>query len=89
MITREALRVLVNNLVFADRVERQYDDQFGKSGAKIGNILNIRKPPRFVRTDGQGLQLQDVTETSTPLGANHPGAASVYVLIPGSGTQHR
>ena len=67
MITREALRVLVNNLVFTNRVERQYDDQFGKAGAKIGNVLNIRKPPRFTRTDGQGLQLQDVTETSVPL----------------------
>ncbi len=67
MITREALRVLVNNLVFADHVERQYDDYYAKSGAKIGNVLNIRKPPRFIRTDGQGLQLQDVTETSVPL----------------------
>ena len=67
MITREALRVLVNNLVFTNHVERQYDDQYGKVGAKIGNVLNIRKPPRFVRTDGQGLQLQDVTETSVPL----------------------
>lgn len=67
MITREALRVLVNNLVFTNQVERQYDDQFAKVGAKIGNVLNIRKPPRFVRTDGQGLQLQDVTETSVPL----------------------
>jgi hypothetical protein len=67
MITREALRVLVNNLVFANHVERQYDDYYGKTGAKIGNVLNIRKPPRFIRTDGQGLQLQDVTETSVPL----------------------
>ena len=67
MITREALRVLVNNLVAANHVERQYDDYYGKTGAKIGNVLNIRKPPRFVRTDGQGLQLQDVTETSVPL----------------------
>jgi len=67
MITREALRVLVNNLVAANHVERQYDDYFGKTGAKIGNTLNIRKPPRFVRTDGQGLQLQDVTETSVPV----------------------
>jgi hypothetical protein len=67
MITREMLRVLVNNLVFADKIDRQYDDQFAKTGAKIGNTLNIRKPARFVRTDGQGLQLQDVTETTVPL----------------------
>lgn len=67
MITREALRVLVNNLVFTGKVSREYEDQFAKTGAKIGTVLNIRKPPRFVRTDGQGLQLQDVTETSVPL----------------------
>ena len=67
MITREVLRVLVNNLVAASHVERQYDDYYGKVGAKIGNVLNVRKPPRFIRTDGQGLQLQDVTETSVPV----------------------
>lgn len=67
MITREQLRVLVNNLIFTGRVSREYEDQFAKSGAKIGTTLNIRKPPRFIRTDGQGLQLQDVTETSVPL----------------------
>src|SRR6185437_8879948 len=67
MITREMLRVLVNNLVFADKIDRQYDDAFAKTGAKVGNTLNIRKPVRFVRTDGQGLQLQDATETSVPL----------------------
>lgn len=67
MITRESLRVLVNDLGFAKGVNREYDDQFGKAGAKIGNTLNVRKPPRYVRTDGQGLQLQDVNETSVPV----------------------
>lgn len=67
MITREAARVLVNNLVFTDRISREYKSEFAKTGAKIGNVVNVRKPPRFVRTDGQGLQLQDVTETSVPV----------------------
>ena len=67
MITREGLMVLENNLGFTRGVDRQYDDQFAKSGAKIGSVLNIRKPVRFTNTQGQGLQLQDLTETSVPL----------------------
>ena len=42
MITREALMVLTNNLVFTKGVTRTYDDQFARSGAKIGDVLNIR-----------------------------------------------
>lgn len=67
MITRESLRILENNLTFTKFVRRDYDDQFAVAGAKIGNVINIRKPPRFVVTSGQGLQLQDVVETSVPL----------------------
>lgn len=36
-------------------------------GAKIGTVLNIRKPPRFVVTNGPGLSIQDITETQVPL----------------------
>ena len=67
MITRRMLMTLENNLVTTKYVTREYDDQFAVAGAKIGNVLNVRKPPRFVRTDGQALQLQDVTETSVPV----------------------
>lgn len=67
MITRKALAVLENNLVTTKQINREYDKSYAVAGAKIGNVLNIRKPPRFIRTDGQNLQLQDVTETSVPL----------------------
>lgn len=70
MITREALRVLENNLVFTKYVRRDFDDSFGKAGAKIGTVLNIRKPPRYVGRVGQGLQIEDATETSVPLALN-------------------
>ncbi|MEI9890931.1 MAG: hypothetical protein WDN45_10460 [Caulobacteraceae bacterium] len=36
-ITREALRVLHNKLTFIGAINRQYDDSFAKSGAKIGD----------------------------------------------------
>ena len=67
MITEEALMVLENNLTFTKQVTREYDDRFGVSGAKIGTVLNIRLPVQYVYSQGQGLQLQDVTETSVPL----------------------
>lgn len=70
MITREALRILENNLTFTKYVRRDFDDSFGVAGAKIGTVLNIRKPPRYVGRVGQGLQIEDATETSVPLTLN-------------------
>lgn len=67
MITNEALFVLRNNLTFTKRINRQFDASFGVDGAKIGTVLNIRKPARFIVTDGPGLQIQDITESSVPL----------------------
>ena len=70
MVTREALRLLVNNLVFASKVNREYDDRFAQDGAKIGEVLNIRLPVRYVNTMGQGIQIQDATEESVPVAMN-------------------
>ncbi len=67
MITKEALRVLKNELGMAKNVNRQYDDQFAKSGAKIGSVINIRKPVRYTVTDGASLDLQNVTDQSVAL----------------------
>lgn len=67
MITRESLRVLENNLTFAKGVNRQFDDKFGVSGAKIGDTLNIRKPARYVGRSGRTLATEDITETSVAL----------------------
>jgi len=67
MITREALRVLENNLKFFRGVRKDFDDSFGRTGAKIGTVLNIRKPPRYVGRRGQALQIEDATETFVPL----------------------
>jgi hypothetical protein len=67
MITREALRVLVNNLSFTKGVNRQYDDQFAVKGAKIGSTLNIRKPARYVGRTGPTINIESQTETYVPL----------------------
>lgn len=67
MITREALRILENNLAFTKRINRQYDDKFAVEGAKIGYVVNARKPVRYVVATGQALSLQDATETQVPV----------------------
>ncbi len=59
--------ILVNELNATKHFSREYDDRFGQEGAKIGNTLNLRKPPRFLSSLGQALQLEDATETSVPL----------------------
>lgn len=67
MITKETTRVLKNNLGFAKSVNRQYDDSFAQSGAKIGSVINVRKPVRFAVTTGPALSIQDVQDQSVAL----------------------
>jgi hypothetical protein len=67
MITNEALMVLENELTFSSEVDRNYDDQFAVSGAKIGATLNVRRPGRFVGTTGPALNVEDFNETSVPV----------------------
>jgi hypothetical protein len=67
MITKEALMILENNLVFVKRIRRDFDDKYGIAGAKIGTVLNVRKPPRYIGRLGQALQLEDAIETSVPV----------------------
>lgn len=70
MITREALRLLENNLVLVGKVNRQYDDSFAVEGAKIGSTLRIRKPERVLVSDGATLVQNDITQQNTTLTVN-------------------
>lgn len=67
MVMRESLRILKNNLTFTRMVNRDYDDQFARSGAKVGRVVNARKPVRFTQTTGEGIQLQDIIEDTVPI----------------------
>ena len=66
-VTREALRVLHQKLNFIGNINRQYDDSFAKSGAKIGDSLKVRLPNQYVVRAGATLSAQDTAETSTTL----------------------
>ncbi|MGE3681957.1 MAG: P22 phage major capsid protein family protein [Bdellovibrionales bacterium] len=67
IIVKESLRELKNQLVFTKSVNRQYDNQFAQSGAKVGDTINIRKPSRYTVTDGATLEIQDSKDQSIPL----------------------
>lgn len=66
-ITNESLMILENELVFTDKVNRDYDDRFAVDGAKIGYTVNARKPARFKGTMGPGLNVEDFVESSIPV----------------------
>jgi hypothetical protein len=66
-VTREALRVLHQKLNFIGSINRQYDDSFAQSGAKIGESLKIRMPNQYTVRTGKTINAQDTEETSQTL----------------------
>lgn len=70
MIAREALFQLKNNCVMANLVHRAYEKEW-QGGVKPGSTISIRKPVKFVATDGATLTKQDVSESSLSMVANN------------------
>ena len=65
MITREALRIAHEKSQFIGTVDRQYDDAYAKTGAKIGSALRVRKPNQYTRTTGSRvMDVQDQLESN-------------------------
>ena len=67
MITNEVQRIAHEKLTFIGTINRQFDESFGNSGAKIGNALRIRLPDQYSVTTGRAITVQDSTEQSTTL----------------------
>lgn len=66
-VTREALRILHQKINFIGSIDRQYDDSYAKTGAKIGDSLKIRLPNEYTVRSGAVLSVQDTSEISTTL----------------------
>lgn len=65
MVTREALRIAHESCSFIGTVDRQYDDSFNKSGAKIGSTLRVREPNQYTRRQGSRvMDVQDQNEST-------------------------
>jgi len=66
-VTRGALVILHNNLRFSRTINKQYDEQFAKEGAKIGTTLKVRLPNQYTVSTGTALSAQDTSEISATL----------------------
>jgi hypothetical protein len=67
IITREAARVLHQEGTFLKNVNREYRDEFAKSGAKAGDTINMRLPSKYTVRTSATFAGQDHFERSTPL----------------------
>jgi len=66
-ITNEAVRLFTQTNAFLRTVSRQYDDQFARSGAKIGSTLRVRLPNDYTVTTGPSITPQGTNEQNTTL----------------------
>lgn len=62
IIAKEALMQLENNMVMGGLVHREYKNEF----VKVGDSVSVRKPVKFVASDGAARVNQDVQEATTP-----------------------
>ena len=63
MVTAEAARTLHSNTAFLKNVNKEYDPEYAKTGAKIGDVLRVRKPPKYTVRTGRVMSVQNATET--------------------------
>jgi len=68
MVTREALRVAHESCQFIKTTDLQYDENYAKTGGKIGSALRVRKPNQYTRTTGSRIMdVQDQTEATSTI----------------------
>lgn len=66
-ITRKAQMILHSKLSFISNIDKQYDDSFAQSGAKIGDTLRVRLPAEYTVRSGISMSAQDHIESSVNL----------------------
>ena len=68
MITREAQRLAQEKSQFIKTTDLQYDENYAKTGAKIGSVLRVREPNQYLRRQGSRvMDVQDQAESSLNL----------------------
>lgn len=73
MITDKALEILHQKSNFIGNIITEYDDEFAKDGAKIGNTLRIRQPIQYGTGTGATMATTgaaDTTQSQTTLTVN-------------------
>lgn len=77
IVAKETLAILKNNLSFASRVNRNWEDEFPSNMARgyaPGATINIRKPSRYTYRAGRVAVPQASVETTVPLTLSQGGA---------------
>lgn len=64
MVANEALSIAHEQSALLSTVDRQYDDSFAKTGAKIGDTLRVRNPVKFKTSTGNAMDVKDITEAT-------------------------
>src|SRR5690348_10869358 len=65
MVAKEALRIAHEKATFISTINRDYDDSFAKTGAKIGSTLRVRDPNQYTRRQGSRvMDVQDQNEST-------------------------
>lgn len=72
LVAAESLRVLSNELVFTNKINRAYEDKYDLfvEDHRIGTTINIPLPMRSNTRSGWAMSTQNVVETSIPLTIN-------------------
>jgi hypothetical protein len=70
VILNEAGRLFHQKARFIGSINREYDDRFAQSGAKVGYSIALRDRNAFTVTTGATLNVQTVTEASQTLTVN-------------------
>src|SRR5690606_5644815 len=66
-ILRETYPVMHQVSNFVMRTNRQYDSRFARTGAKIGQSLDVRLPAKFVTRTGNTMSAQNYVERKVAL----------------------
>jgi hypothetical protein len=68
VIADRAIAVAHEKATFLGTVFRDYDEEFGKKGSKVGDTIRIRKPNQYTRRQGSRVMVvQDQQEANTSL----------------------
>jgi hypothetical protein len=66
-VSYETLDLLQPNLVFGGSINNDYSKEFGQEGRKVGNSINIRLPAQFIGRTGTSVNIEDITDRTSPL----------------------
>jgi len=66
-VTMETAMYFVNSLRGVAQFNREYNDEYSRDGAKVGDTVKVRLPQQFEASDGEGLIIQNLLDRTVNL----------------------